>query len=72
MNALKKTLAKYFISEDGTISVGAVGLALSTALIAAGNVVSLWPIDGADLITIGKWVAGGGAAIGIYRRVGKK
>lgn len=71
MNAIKKTLKKYFISNDGTISIGALGIACAAILITAGKIWELAPIDYKDLITIGTYFTSGGALVGIYRGIKK-
>lgn len=71
MNALKKTFTKYFVSSDGTLSLGNIGIAFTALVIAAIMTKEMWPLSVDDVMKIGTALTGGMAATGLYRKIGK-
>jgi len=71
MNALKKTLAKYFLSSDGTYSLGAISIAVVGVAIGYVTIQKLWPLDVNDIGVVVTAVGTATGLIGAYRRVGR-
>ena len=71
-NPLKKTLVKYFVSEDGTLSFGAIGIALIAPVAAAIMTKEMWPLSVDDLMKISATIPALMATLGWYRKIGKK
>lgn len=72
MDAIKKTLVKYFVSDDGSVSMGAVGIALLSPVVTVVMAKELWPLSVDDILKLSVSVPSTMAAIGWYRKVGKK
>lgn len=72
MNPIKKTLVKYFVSEDGTLSMGAIGISIAAPIAAAIMTKEMWPLSVDDVMKIATTLPALMAALGWYRKVGKK
>jgi phosphate/sulfate permease len=72
MNPIKKTIVKYFISDDGTISFGAIGLSCGAVLATVTAAMKLWPLSPDEITTVAGIFGAGIAAVGGYRKIGKK
>jgi len=72
MDPIKATIKKYYVSDDGTVSMGAVGITLLAPFVVAVMAKEMWPLSVEDLIKIATTLPALMATLGWYRKVGKK
>jgi len=63
--SLGRTIEKYFLSKDGTISLTVVGVAIFLVAATIASIKELWPLEMADIMQIAKNIGVAAGAVGI-------